>query len=159
LSKLTRAEGKGDAYLVERKRKVEVTSPVRTEEATFDKNDQITGHKKINQPSTYTFTKYKKGGHKEKVKKFVAKEDQGKGDYKAEKGTKVRSRKALERKTKKFANYKSNKIAQGDKKLARGSGKGSYETDKRDRKNTYEKRVNALAAGEQGLKYRQKRRK
>ena len=153
MSKLTRAEGKGDAYLIERKRKVEVSSPTRTDTPVYDDNNQIVGKKRINQPSTYTFTKYKGAKEKEKVKKFVAKEDQGKGDYKAEKGTKVRSRKSLEKKTKKFADYKSNKIGQGDKKLARGSNKGSYETNKRDNKLTYEKREKALASGEEGKKF------
>tara|TARA_Y100000389_G_C17449820_1_gene513998 strand:- start:741 stop:1988 length:1248 start_codon:yes stop_codon:yes gene_type:complete len=159
LSKLTRAEGKGDAYEIKKKRKVEVSSPTRTDKAVFDDDNKIVGKERINQPSTYTFTKYKGAQGKEKVKKFVAKEDQGKGDYKAEEGTKVKSRKALERKTKKFANYKSNKIGQGDKKLARGSYKGSYETNKRDNKLTYEKRAKALISGEEGKKFIQKKRK
>jgi len=153
------------SYQVQKKRKVEVTSPVRSDNATYNKNNEISGSERINNPSTYTFTKYKgKGGTKEKSKTYVAKEDLGNQKYQQDgvgkvSDMKVKSRKALERKTKKFANYKSNKIAQGDKKLARGGGKGSYETDKSSRKNTYEKRVKALASGEQGLKYRQKKRK
>jgi len=158
------------SYQVQKKRKVEVTSPVRTDSPTYDKDGQISGSERTNNPSTYTFTKYKgKGGTKEKSKTYVAKEDLGNQEYQqnsADVGIdgkvsnlKVKSRKALERKTKKFANYKSNKIAQGDKKLARGGGKGSYETDKGGRKNTYEKRVKALASGKEGKKFIQKKRK
>jgi len=153
------------SYQVQKKRKVEVTSPVRSDKATYNNKGEISGSERINNPSTYTFTKYKgKGGTKEKSKTYVAKEDLGNQKYQQDgfgkvSDMKVKSRKALERKTKKFSNYKSNKIAQGDKKLARGGGKGSYETDKSGRKNTYEKRVKALASGKEGLKYRQKKRK
>jgi hypothetical protein len=72
---------------------------------------------------------------------------------------KVKSRKALERKTKRFTNYKANKIGQGDKQLAYGDGKSTLGKDKSGRKNTYAKREKALLEGTQGKKKIQKKRR
>lgn len=176
MSKVNKSEGRGDSYVIDPKRRVEISNPV-TRDKPIEGNetvkdetgkvlgtmkDQVIGKEKVNQPSKYSFTKYKgKAGMKAKTKTYIAREDQGNeyGKSYADKGVKVKSRKALERKTKRFTNYKANKIGQGDKQLAYGDGKSTLGKDKSGRKNTYAKREKALLEGTQGKKKIQKKRR